>query len=379
MAFHQYAEKLGHKAKLEAAKKATQAVYQILKKIRGETPQDEESPTAKTERLKKVEVVKAELEIAKTAESTIAGPAYDLFRKLLRDDPETQWDRIVSDMHSKNPWEDLKGYKRMNLCPKSYVSLLECIEFHKHMFFTVDAVEKLRYYLMRCIKKLVKVTIKAHVTRMEILNKYIGMLPTIKNSSLAVASTERGNSPFTEATHASIILLQLPVLWRNQYDLTHQTLPESPRVMLQDLETIEKVITERYNDKARTNKVKAATAPNANELRVPKKRCGEGSKGGTRKKGWSDKFCKWCKAVDGSFTTHDTKECRRFLEDCSPKDKPTKSFGSGKKTWKKTGTGDSDQVAYLTERLSKLEKKQKKVRKHKKRVRDSSDSDSNSD
>jgi hypothetical protein len=149
--------------------------------------------------------------------------------------------------------------------------------------------------------------------------------------------------------------------------------------MLQDLETIEKVITERYNDKARTNKVKAATAPKANELRVPKKRCGEGSKGGTRKKGWSDKFCKWCKAVDGSFTTHDTKECRRFLEDCSPKDKPTKSFGSRKKTWKKTGTGDSDQVAYLTERLSKLEKKQKKVRKHKKRVRDSSDSDSNSD
>ena len=82
-AFHRYAKKLGHKTKLEATKKATQAVYQILKKIRGETPQDEESPTAKTKRLKKVEVAKAELEIAKTAESTIAGPAYDLFRKLL--------------------------------------------------------------------------------------------------------------------------------------------------------------------------------------------------------------------------------------------------------------------------------------------------------
>ena len=66
MAFHQYAEKLGHKAKLESAEKATQATYQILKnkKVRGEKPQDKESPTANTERLKKVEVAKAELEKA---------------------------------------------------------------------------------------------------------------------------------------------------------------------------------------------------------------------------------------------------------------------------------------------------------------------------
>ena len=48
MAFHQYAEKLGHEAKLESAAKAAQAVYQNLKKVRGEKPQDEESPTAKT-------------------------------------------------------------------------------------------------------------------------------------------------------------------------------------------------------------------------------------------------------------------------------------------------------------------------------------------
>jgi len=76
------------------------------------------------------------------------------------------------------------------------------------------------------------------------------MLPMVKNSLLAVASTECGNIPFTEATHASIILLQLPLAWRNQYDLTHQTVPESPRAMLQDLETIENVIAERYNNKA---------------------------------------------------------------------------------------------------------------------------------
>jgi len=180
-------------------------------------------------------------------------------------------------MHSENPWEDLTGYKWMNLRPELYASLIECIEFHKRLFLPVDAMEKIRYYLMCCVKKPIKVTIKIHVTRMEIVNKYIGMTPTIKNSSLAVALMELGNIPFTEATHASIILSQLPLAWRNQYNLMHQTVPELPRTMLQDLETIKKVIAKRYTNKAQTDKAKAATAPKANEPRVPKKRHGEGS------------------------------------------------------------------------------------------------------
>jgi hypothetical protein len=99
-AFFHYAEKPGHEAKLESAQKASQAAYQNLKKIRGEKSQDKESPTAKTRRLEKVKVAKEELEKAKIAESTVAGPAYDLFHKLLRDDPETQWDRIVTELRA---------------------------------------------------------------------------------------------------------------------------------------------------------------------------------------------------------------------------------------------------------------------------------------
>jgi len=48
-AFVRYAEKMGHEAKLGLAEKASQAAYRNLKKIRGEKPQDDESPTAKTE------------------------------------------------------------------------------------------------------------------------------------------------------------------------------------------------------------------------------------------------------------------------------------------------------------------------------------------
>jgi hypothetical protein len=89
-----------------------------------------------------------------------------------------------------------------------------------------------------------------HISCMEVLNKYLGILPTTKNSPLVVASTEMGNVPFTEATHASIILSHLPVAWRNQYDLTHKTVPESPCAMLQDLENIKKIFVEKYNEKA---------------------------------------------------------------------------------------------------------------------------------
>ncbi len=63
-----------------------------------------------------------------------------------------------------------------------------------------------------------------------------------------------------------------------------------------------------------------------------------------------------------------------------PKDKPVKPFDSAKKPWKKTGSGDSSQMAYLTEKVAKLEKKLKKTKKHgKKRARDSLDSDFDSD
>jgi hypothetical protein len=66
---------------------------------------------------------------------------------------------------------------------------------------------------MCSVKKPIKSSIRMHVNRMETLNKYLGMLPTIKNSLLAVASTEFGNIPFTEAIHASIILVWLKPGW----------------------------------------------------------------------------------------------------------------------------------------------------------------------
>jgi hypothetical protein len=259
-------------------------------------------------------------------------------------------------------------------------NLAGCIKFHKITVFTIDAAERLRYYLMCSVKKAVRWTIRMHISWMEVLNKYLGILPTIKNSPLAVATTEMGNVPFTEATHESIILSPPPVAWKNQYNLTLKTVPESPCAMLQNLKNIEKLFVEKYNEKSQATKAEAATAPKTAE-HVPKKHVhGGGSDRGTPQKGHSAKYCKWCKNANGPYTTHNTIKCHRFEKDSMPKDKPVKPLDSTKKPWKKSGSRDSSQRAYLTEKAAKIKKKLKKTKNHgKKSACDSSDSDSNSD
>jgi len=315
------------------------------------------------------------------------GLVYELFCKGLKEDPELQWDCIADDMHAKDPWEDLKGVKHDGLHRKSSLSLWECIDFNKLTIYSIDAAERQRFYMLCNLKKPTKSSIRAHVTRMETLNKYLGLLPTIKNSSQAVASTEFGNVPFNETTLASIILKHLPVPWRTQYALTHTLVPQSPRAILLDLKNIKKLFTEKSNEAAQANKAKVTTATKLAGEHVPRKGKrvhGEGPEKGTPKKGRTTKYCKWCKAVDGPFTTHNTDECCRFNKDGSQKDRPAKPFDYAKKpAWKKPSGGDSTQMAYLMEemsKMSKLVKKLKKSKKHgKKRARDSSDSDSDSD
>jgi hypothetical protein len=346
------------------------------------TPSDETEPQT-TVRLGLWEAAEVEVKKAEAEEAVKVGLVYDLFCKTLKEDPELQWDRIIDDMHSKDPWEDLRGAKHDGLRRKSVASLWECIDFHKLTVYSVDAVERQRFYMLCNLKKPAKSSIWSHVTRMETLNKYLGLLPTIKNSPQAVASTELGNVPFNETTLVSIVLSHLPVAWRTQYALTHALVPESPRASLVDLENIEKLLAEKANEAARANKAKVATALKGANEHVPRKgMCahGGGLDKGTPKKGRTDKYCKWCKAVDGPFTTHNTTECRRFNKDGSQKDRLVKPFDSAKKPWKKPVGGNADQISHLTEEMDKLKKRLKKsMKRGKKRARDSSDSDSDSD
>jgi len=90
-----------------------------------------EKPPDKTVRPEKLEAAVNELVEADIHEDTKLETVYELFRKTLKEDPELQWDRIVTAMHTKDPWEDLKGAKHGGIRGKSSKSLWDCIDFHK--------------------------------------------------------------------------------------------------------------------------------------------------------------------------------------------------------------------------------------------------------
>ncbi len=98
-------EKKGYEADFEATSKVTLGTTTALKKLA--KAQHGEKDPAKAKRLTRVKAAKVGLIKAKVAESTLACLAYDLFCKLLRDKLKIQWDWIVTDMHTKIPWEDI--------------------------------------------------------------------------------------------------------------------------------------------------------------------------------------------------------------------------------------------------------------------------------
>ena len=171
------------------------------------------------------------------------------------------------------------------------------------------------------------------------------------------------------------MLAALPLTWQNQYNLTHSTVPESPRALLADVENIKRVMLERYGEKQRS-KDKAATA--RSEKGKPNKGASKaGSSIRVPRKARVEKFCQKCKTYGGAHQTHNTTKCR-----CWDKDgKPLGQYGSkpSKKhePYKKHG-GDTG-LAYMTSMLEAIQKGQKKSAKSKKRKKRSYSSSSDSD
>ncbi len=110
---------------------------------------------------------------------------------------------------------------------------------------------------------------------MGLLNDYLAYLPTVKDSSMAVEDTKKGNVPFDEADLARILLKAVLTSWVNQYNLTHSTLQKSQRLLLPDLENIERVMNKKRAELAKA-KGKDSTAL-AGAKFGPKKRASTGS------------------------------------------------------------------------------------------------------
>jgi hypothetical protein len=149
-----------------------------------------------------------------------------------------QWDRIVNEMHTKNPWIGMNGKSNKVICVKCWILFMDCIKLHKLTVFPADAAEKQHYYMQQTIKKPQRVMVCQFVSRMGVLNDYLAYLPTVFDSSMAVAGTKKMNVSFNEADLARIVLSLVPSSWVNQYNMTHSTLPKNPRVLLNNLEAI---------------------------------------------------------------------------------------------------------------------------------------------
>ena len=143
----------------KSLKKALEEVKKFLKVPKKVTP--ERNVTRKLE----VTTTKVKSTKANAVHAVAIGACYDLFRQLLADDPQVQWDRIVREVNNNGPWTALDGSKHKGLCMKTSELLEDCIMFHKLTVFSVDAAEQRKSYMMGSLKKPHSMSINKHVSR----------------------------------------------------------------------------------------------------------------------------------------------------------------------------------------------------------------------
>jgi hypothetical protein len=134
-----------------------------------------------------------------------------MFRLFVVGDQQTHWDRIIQEMHTKDPWIGVNGISHKGIRVRSWLAFLDCNKLHKLTIFPVDATEKQRYYMVQTVKKPQRVTVRQYMARMGVLNDYLAHLPTVFKSSMAIEGTKKGNVPFDEAELAGIVLNSVPV------------------------------------------------------------------------------------------------------------------------------------------------------------------------
>jgi hypothetical protein len=292
--------------------------FHALVEVRREMTPLFEFPEDKTEAEKEIwkQSLSKYKEILKAKRSDMAAEAqkaYEVFCCFIVGNPRTQWDKIVREMHTKDPWIGMNGSSNKGPRVCSWPSFMDCIELHKLTIFPVDAAEKQSYYMTQRVKKPQWATVRQYMACMGTLNDYLTFLPMVFNSSMAVEGTKKGNVPFDEADLARIVLNSVPVSWMNQYNMTHPTLPNGTRTLLQDLESIKRVMEERHEAGLKA-KAKGASASTTTIAKGTSKKCSASGNPGERvpNKVKPNKLCQHCKAKGGPHLTHNTKECPMY-------------------------------------------------------------------
>jgi hypothetical protein len=159
------------------------------------------------------------LQEAQKAHNKAITEAYKQLMNQLSGDAQFQWNRVCREMHERDSWAAVHGQVTKGRRPQSWMSFLDCLKLHKLTVFSADAAKRQRFHIQQAVRKPQRATVQQHISRMGVLNDHVKHLPTLKDSSKAAPTTKKGNIPFDEADLATIVLLSVPMLWQNQYNL----------------------------------------------------------------------------------------------------------------------------------------------------------------
>jgi hypothetical protein len=178
--------------------------------------------------------------------------------------------------------------------------------------FPNNTAEQERCYIKNVLKKPQRVSIRQFVQRVEQLDSYILQLPCWYYIPSVKANTIPMNVPFAKADLLSCVLQMCPYAWQDQFNLHEKGgTPMDMRSLLLSLKAIERICGQERskksnafcNEKSSHSKKKGTKQPcTDNNTRVSKKAC-------------TKKLCDLCKKHGGAYTTHNTRDCRRFEKD----------------------------------------------------------------
>ncbi len=165
-------------------------------------------------------------------------------------------------MH-KCEWAGVNGRMTTGRRPYLLTSFQDCLELHKLTVFTADKAKRHWYRIQQVVCKPQRATVGHHVACVGVLYDNVEYLLTLKDSPKAVPMMKKGNIPFSKTDLAAIVLASVPMMWQNQYNLTHLTVPKSMRALVSVLENIEQVVVERQNKrlKAKVRQLKPVLTP----------------------------------------------------------------------------------------------------------------------
>jgi hypothetical protein len=85
--------------------------------------------------------------------------AYELFCIYFVGKARTQWDKVVQEMHQKDPLVAVNRTLNKGPHKKTWESFLDCIELHKLTIFSWDAPELQWHYMQQHVRKPQRVTV----------------------------------------------------------------------------------------------------------------------------------------------------------------------------------------------------------------------------